>query len=644
MQNDPSEPCNAANPCSRCTTKNVNCTYSDVEDQRVRGSTKRRHEQNENQNRIFQDVIQTIRDVDDPDLAQIIALIRSNAPIEEVRVSITQMLQEATTNKRQITPDLERVRDGIERESGFVPAVTSSIPGPSYTRSNIPPQHYSPTTPSENTHVTPPRSQHFADYLAQDLQPSYTPEETLRQTDKRKSGSLAALKISRLIDTPLVTVSAWPWTTATDDDTLVSHLISMWLTWDKPMFDFIERDLFIRDMQTGHHDVTYCSQFLVNSLLAVACPYSDFPEARSSHGRTSELMRSFLNDAKEHLSNDTSISITKAQGLGLLFIAHSVLGQDALAVEIFQQADDTCRALESQLTASSGAGVSKVDSTFRKALNKTRWGLFNLSTLVINALLVPAKMYPPLELPPESTGVAVTWSPYPLSVVPHFHFMDELFAQQSRLSLIVLDISLLTTTKNRLVPLEAAEIFLLHDRLPEWRNSMPAFLLPHSEASAPVLTLHGYYLTVVMSLDAIVRSQGIEMSADQTAQLNEENTQAALGISVLCDTHTKRYGNAHMAEYWMQPMIRALYILVTSTQSDQYNKQMVSLAIFARSMSRRWPLALASFVALNSSVHELGKRFPPETDKLFEDLTVREWKERGPLVINSKYPVVGDHE
>ena len=66
-------------------------------------------------------------------------------------------------------------------------------------------------------------------------------------------------------------VPARPWTTVTDDDDFVSHLISLWFTWFQPCFNWIDRDLFMRDMLSGNPRSQYCSPFLVNAILAHAC-------------------------------------------------------------------------------------------------------------------------------------------------------------------------------------------------------------------------------------------------------------------------------------------------------------------------------------------------------------------------------------
>lgn len=66
-------------------------------------------------------------------------------------------------------------------------------------------------------------------------------------------------------------VPARPWTTVTDSDDLVSHLVSLYLTWGYPFYAFFCRETFIKHMKSGQLNSDFCSPFLVNALLANAC-------------------------------------------------------------------------------------------------------------------------------------------------------------------------------------------------------------------------------------------------------------------------------------------------------------------------------------------------------------------------------------
>lgn len=75
-------------------------------------------------------------------------------------------------------------------------------------------------------------------------------------------------------------VPARPWTSVTEDDDLVSHLISLYFTWDYPVYSFLDREVFVRHMKgvgsTGSGE-ELCSGFLVNALLSCACVGYSYP-------------------------------------------------------------------------------------------------------------------------------------------------------------------------------------------------------------------------------------------------------------------------------------------------------------------------------------------------------------------------------
>lgn len=78
-----------------------------------------------------------------------------------------------------------------------------------------------------------------------------------------------------ICDEAPIKVPAKPWTAVTDDDDLVSHLVSLYFTWDYPVNAFLDQDVFLKYMGapggTGPREGEFCSAFLVNALLSNAC-------------------------------------------------------------------------------------------------------------------------------------------------------------------------------------------------------------------------------------------------------------------------------------------------------------------------------------------------------------------------------------
>lgn len=70
---------------------------------------------------------------------------------------------------------------------------------------------------------------------------------------------------------PPIEVPARPWTSVTDDDAFISHLVSLYFTWDYPFYSFLDLTVLINSMKSRDLDSEFCSPFLVNALLAHAC-------------------------------------------------------------------------------------------------------------------------------------------------------------------------------------------------------------------------------------------------------------------------------------------------------------------------------------------------------------------------------------
>lgn len=129
--------------------------------------------------------------------------------------------------------------------------------------------------------ATFPEARCYLDELSQGLPtPEAASSESRRQVRLRAGYELESgtppfrskvMDVHYLCDSAPVKVPAQPWTTVTDDDALVSHLISLYFTWDYPFYAFVDREILIKHMQAGNLQSDFCSPYLVNALLANAC-------------------------------------------------------------------------------------------------------------------------------------------------------------------------------------------------------------------------------------------------------------------------------------------------------------------------------------------------------------------------------------
>jgi hypothetical protein len=91
----------------------------------------------------------------------------------------------------------------------------------------------------------------------------------------------SAISLESLCDIPPYRVLAKPWTKATDDNDLVSHLVSLYFPWDHPCAQFVDQGIFLEHMRRGDLDSEFCSPLLVNNLLSMAGVCS--PSCYSTH-------------------------------------------------------------------------------------------------------------------------------------------------------------------------------------------------------------------------------------------------------------------------------------------------------------------------------------------------------------------------
>jgi hypothetical protein len=104
--------------------------------------------------------------------------------------------------------------------------------------------------------------------------PEHIFEEAWRETQYRYAEDRV------FIDLPGYTLPISRWTTVSNDDKLLSHLLMLFWTWDTICSGVIDRTIFEEDLKSLDPSspsssppdmLLFCSPFLVNALLAVSC-------------------------------------------------------------------------------------------------------------------------------------------------------------------------------------------------------------------------------------------------------------------------------------------------------------------------------------------------------------------------------------
>lgn len=81
----------------------------------------------------------------------------------------------------------------------------------------------------------------------------------------------AVMSLASLTDKPPIRVPASPWTTVVHDDNAVSHLLSVYFAWHHCAYPSVDQAILVREMNSKNLSSPFCSPFLINCLLLVAC-------------------------------------------------------------------------------------------------------------------------------------------------------------------------------------------------------------------------------------------------------------------------------------------------------------------------------------------------------------------------------------
>lgn len=120
------------------------------------------------------------------------------------------------------------------------------------------------------------------------------------------------------------------WTRVTDDESLVSHLMTMYFTWHYPFFTILAKDMFYRDYVRGVSS-QYCSPLLVNAMLALGCHFSSYPGALEDPQDLATAGNHFFREAKrlvlEHDEHENA-KLCTVQAFALMSVREAGCGRE----------------------------------------------------------------------------------------------------------------------------------------------------------------------------------------------------------------------------------------------------------------------------------------------------------------------------
>ncbi|KAF5564976.1 hypothetical protein FNAPI_1860 [Fusarium napiforme] len=307
--------------CAACQRRGAECNYADIANDREMHSNqlKRRVKELEDENRSFRNLFQSLRKRDGTTNQDLLQRIQAGddfgTVIEHARDPGGQGKRKRSPSPslmaRQRPSDWTTIRGILPRTPVASPAAIYPIALPVHASPSPPPL----PSPPINTPSSP------KDAILGLL--------TLSQKGKPDLVLLNEARPKEHCDLRLDELSVSYWTRVPISNRSASTLISTFLETDNSAVGFIDKDLFLTDLV--QHNPTFCSAFLVSSILYLAC----FAHT-ATDGRAATLAHSFFNDAErlyraERLSDSlTTLAAINIFSLGCFSHGNENLGQDLL--------------------------------------------------------------------------------------------------------------------------------------------------------------------------------------------------------------------------------------------------------------------------------------------------------------------------
>ncbi|KAF2461460.1 hypothetical protein BDY21DRAFT_86949 [Lineolata rhizophorae] len=341
---------------------------------------------------------------------------------------------------------------------------------------------------------------------------------------------------------PYICVSAAPWTNITNDDEFVSHAISLFLTWDHPWYNCIERSSFLGAMGEARlldskvmPESEFCSPSLVNAIIALGCLHSRHPTAFETSGNAKTRGRHFLKLADELLEHEILHRKPKIATLSSMFLnltAHGIHGEPVFGTEKFEEfyrIYDDLR-LGDPHTLPPDYYINRDVRARFDAISEITWGLYcqDVSHSITGGH--PPRLNRPQiaqtfafkangksshydDSTMEADGCIMydpndTWWPYPHPGIPEPSRVKECLKAKCDLSNLVQDMwdcidspeSPAWLKHDSGEPGKVQRAMDIFDKLKLWKTKLPEPLAPGGSTLPHVMLLRGYYDTVVINL------------------------------------------------------------------------------------------------------------------------------------------------
>ncbi|GES58297.1 C6 transcription factor [Aspergillus terreus] len=426
-------------------------------------------------------------------------------------------------------------------------------------------------------------------------------DDTTVKPERLSGDAHSRITLEKLCDIPLFQVSAKPWVTVTNDDHLVSHLISLYFTWDHPLLQIVDQSIFLDHMRRNDTGSSFCSPLLVNSILAVASAVC--------------LMSYAYVLFKFHCQG-------KRQASWMMLRQAVQLAQDFGMFEAPRTQHHEWKKMNAQM---------------QYVASVTAHSIFILNSQMALICRRAANLQRPrFMLVLDNHLDDIAWAPYPHSNKIEYGRKSALLryvmAALESLTAIVVEIQDLLFSKVLFLNIDEAWVLVspLYSRLDQWPESLPTILRLDEGPMPQTLLVHIRYYHAIISLSDFLLDRGDVESAPNstlTRQMRLLQVRSAKQIARCLRMHRELYGLRQFSGQVLEPICSSASVLMGALGDDGIEGPFVEVCRCLVAFSKRFPVGKAMIHEIESMARRSGIRLPPEAVAVLDhrELASSQW-------------------
>ncbi|KAJ5402481.1 Transcription factor [Penicillium crustosum] len=616
-------------PCKACRSAGTECLFDPTRDLRRKVAVKRTIQELKNHKDLLDSLLSTLASDDQVQFDKVVGLIRKKAPLRDIAhavgapVTTFGNLQELLDASKSAGLDfgehpIETSGNGVRRPSdpGDIASSPDEIPNmkPPQWQTASP---YAPVIPDEIPNMRPPQWPTASPYAPA------TPDEVpnMKPPQWPTVSPYARVTLESLCDIPLFEVPAKPWTKVTDDNYLVSHLVSLYFTWDHPCSQFLDQRIFLEHMKLGDRGSEFCTPLLVNSILSMASAYSDSPDVFSTPENVFSRGQNFFDEAQNLWEvEDDGHDLPTIQALLIMCCVLKYQGRVKKSWMMLCQAVQLARDI----------GLFDISAVSKKVLPElervrtiTAWGVFSMSSQMSIELQKNAPSAYPTSDVKLCGSKDLDWTPYPRSNNITYDKKPACLPQVrdglAEVNIILLDVQKLVSDKSRGVSCKelwnkAQDPF---DRLTSWLQRWPGVPEIQRNSVPQVVLLRIKCLQSIIYLFEMLKDPH---QPESVRDARYYQVKSAEETAQCLRTHRQSYGLKHISSQIIDAVQTGLRILVHQLEeSDESRQAFAELCRFGTALSHRFKQTGDVIHEIRKNALHLGVRLPPEAIAIFDD-------------------------